>query len=329
MNVRKFCTLVFSVFLSGTAFAQEFKSGMEWSEPPIVTPGATDDQPPSDAIVLFDGQDMSAWEGSDWQVADGVVSASKGDVTTKQAFGDIQLHIEWSAPTEVRGNGQGRGNSGVFLMNRYEVQVLDSFDNETYFDGQAASVYKQTPPMVNAVRKPGEWNTYDLFWTAPTFNVSGDVATPACVTLVHNGVLVLNHFELYGPTNYLGPAQYAVHEAKAPIRLQDHGNPVRFRNIWVRELQSPVGARTSAPYVIKGGKNIPFRQAEQEQADGQLKRAIQQAVDKAVKKAVEQALKDNQKKPPRQEPEAPGDSKTDGSAVPLESGDEANTKDVK
>lgn len=296
MNVRNVCPVIFCVFLSGTTLAQEFKSGIEWSEPPIVTPGLTDDQPPSDAIVLFDGTDMSAWEGGEWKVEDGVVTASQGNVTTRQAFGDIQLHIEWSAPTEVRGKGQGRGNSGVFLMDRYEVQVLDSFDNETYFDGQAGSVYKQTPPLVNAMRKPGEWNTYDVFWTAPTFKVSGDVDTPACVTLVHNGILVLNHFQLYGPTNYLGPAQYQVHEAKAPIRLQDHGNPVRFRNIWVRELHSPVASRTSAPYVIKAGKHISYAEAEQQIADGQLKKAVQKAIEQALKEArKKQESKDAQK----------------------------------
>lgn len=291
MNVRKFCSLSLIFFLfSGTTIAQEFKSGMEWSEPPIVTPGLTNDQPPSDAIVLFDGTDMAAWTGGEWKVEDGVVSASKGNVTTKQAFGDIQLHIEWSAPTKVKGNGQGRGNSGVFLMDRYEVQVLDSYDNGTYFDGQAGSVYKQTAPMVNAMRKPGEWNTYDLFWTAPTFKVSGDVETLACVTLVHNGVLVLNHFELYGPTNYLGPAQYRVHDTKAPIRLQDHGNPVRFRNIWVRELHSPVRTRTSAPYIIKGGKNIPFEEAEQTKADDHFRKAVQEAVKEALEKAAKASM---------------------------------------
>jgi len=276
--------------------AQEFKSGIEWDKPPTVTPGATDDQPPSDAIVLFDGKDMSAWEGGSWKVKDGVVSASKGDITTKQAFGDIQLHIEWSAPTEVKGSGQGRGNSGIFLMGRYEVQVLDSFENETYFDGQAGSIYKQTPPMVNAMRKPGEWNTYDIFWTAPTFKVSGDVDTPAFVTLMHNGALVLNHFQLYGPSNYIGPAKYHVHEAEAPIRLQDHGNPVRFRNIWVRELSTPVGKRTSAPYVIRGGKEVDYQNALDDKADEDLRKQVKKQIDAAVKDAVKKALAEASRK---------------------------------
>ena len=279
--------------------AQEYKSGVEWQAPPVVTPGETNDQPPSDATVLFDGTDMSAWTGGDWKVAEGVVYSGKGYVTTKETFGDIQLHLEWSAPIEVKGNGQGRGNSGVFMMGRYEVQVLDSFENETYFDGQAGSIYKQTPPMVNAMRKPGEWNTYDIFWTAPRFKVNGDVASPAYVTLVHNGILVLNHFELMGPSSYVKAPHYEVHAPTGPISLQDHGNPVRFRNIWVRHLHPPVGQRTSAPYVIKGGKQISPAESEKSKADEQLKKTIDKAIAAAVEK-LERKL-DKQKKASDQE----------------------------
>ena len=165
--------------------AQEWISGVEFPEPPVVDPGETDDAPPSDAIVLFDGTDLSQWEGGErWEVQDGVASPRRGrrtsGITTKESFGDIQLHIEWSAPEEIEGSGQGRGNSGVFFMGKYEVQILDSYENSTYHDGQAASIYKQTPPMVNAMRKPGEWNTYDILFTAPKFRVDGSVAAGLC-----------------------------------------------------------------------------------------------------------------------------------------------------
>lgn len=232
----------------------EFLPGMEWEEPPIVTPGATDDAPPSDAVVLFDGTDLSAWEnGENWPVKDGVAYSGKGYITTKQEFGDCQLHVEWSAPTEVRGESQGRGNSGVFLMGRYEVQVLDSYDNKTYYEGQAASIYKQTPPMANVMRKPGEWNTYDIFWTCPKFNSSAQLVEPAYVTVVHNGVLVQNHFPLRGDTPWARPPRYVDIGPTGPIALQDHGNPVAFRNIWVRELTPPTGERRE-PMMIDHGK---------------------------------------------------------------------------
>ena len=221
----------------------EYLPGIEWQEPPIITPGK-DGGPPSDAVVLFDGKDLSAWEhGENWQVEDGVAIVGRGDIKTKQGFGDCQLHIEWSAPTKVEGSGQGRGNSGVFLMDTYEVQVLDSYDNETYFDGQAGAIYKQTPPMANAMRPPGEWNVYDVIWTAPRFSEDGALASPAYITLLHNGIIVLNHFELEGDTPFNRPPQYNAHADKLPIRLQDHGNPVRYRNIWVREIKPIEGKR--------------------------------------------------------------------------------------
>ncbi|HRX82581.1 MAG TPA: DUF1080 domain-containing protein, partial [Pirellulaceae bacterium] len=172
--------------------ADEYLNGIKWEPPAIITVG--DNGVPSDAIVLFDGTDLSSWENADnWKVEAGAMISGKGDVRTKESFGDCQLHIEWSAPTPPKGSGQGRGNSGVFLMGKYEIQVLDSYDNETYFDGQAGAIYKQTPPMVNAMRKPGEWNSYDIIWTAPRFNEDGSLKSPAYITALHNGVLILNH----------------------------------------------------------------------------------------------------------------------------------------
>ena len=222
--------------LAGVAVCKEYISGKKWDEPKRVDPGQVGG-PPSDAIVLFDGKDMSAWDGADkWIVADGVATVNKGTVRTKQAFGDCQLHVEWASPEEVKGNGQGRGNSGVYLMGRYEVQVLDSHDNQTYFDGQCASIYKQHPPLVNACRKPGEWQTYDIIFKAPRFNEDGTVKSPAYVTVLHNGVLVQNHFELEGATAWDSAPAYSKHADKDKITLQDHGNPVKFRNIWIREL---------------------------------------------------------------------------------------------
>lgn len=252
MFVRLFCICsVVALSLTSLTSAQEWKSGVEWQQPPVVTPGATNDQPPSDAIVLFGGQDLAAFENGDqWLVQDGTAIPQQTAITSKRHFSDIQLHLEWSSPTEITGEGQGRGNSGVYLMDRYEVQILDSYQNETYFDGQAGSVYKQTPPMANAMRKPGEWNTYDIFFTAPVFKVNGDMEKPGYVTLIHNGVLALNHFELLGPSSYVAAPHYEPHAETGPISLQFHGDPVRFRNIWLRELKPAVGKRTSAGFNI-------------------------------------------------------------------------------
>ena len=232
--------------------AQEWKSGVEWQDPPVVVPGTEDRDAPSDAVILFDGTSLSQWENAEqWLVQDGVAIPNGGDIHSKRRFGDIQLHIEWSSPTEIKGEGQGRGNSGIFLMDRYEIQILDSWKNITYYDGQASSVYKQTPPMANAMRKPGEWNSYDAFFTAPRFRTNGDLETPGYVTVVHNGVLTLNHFELMGPTNYVEAPHYVAHAETGPIRLQWHRDAVRFRNIWVRELHLPVGRRTRSPFNIE------------------------------------------------------------------------------
>jgi hypothetical protein len=212
-------------------------------EPKIIDPGDST-RAPSDAVALFDGKDLSNWasvrDGSaaQWEVKDGamVVKAGTGAIRSKKDFDDIQLHIEWATPAEVKGEGQGRGNSGVFLQGIYEVQVLDSYNNKTYFYGQAGSIYKQYPPLVNASRKPGEWQTYDIIYHAPIFGEDGRVKKKATITAIHNGVLIQDHAEVYGPTTHepIFPA-YKKH-GKGPIILQDHGNPVRFRNVWVREL---------------------------------------------------------------------------------------------
>jgi hypothetical protein len=234
--------LLFAVagFTVCAAWIDEYKSGIVWPEPPVVTPGEGT-APPSDGIVLFDGKDLSQWQGGEqWIIADGVATAAKGGITTKQGFADCQLHLEFATPEKVSGEGQGRGNSGVYLMGTYEVQILDSYENKTYFDGQCASIYKQQPPMVNVCRKPGEWQTYDIIFNAPKFDADGKVVKPAYVTLLHNGVLVHNHFELLGITSYTEAPSYKKHDDKAPIHLQFHGNPVKFRNIWIRENVQPL-----------------------------------------------------------------------------------------
>jgi hypothetical protein len=218
------------------AYISEYKSGKVWPPGKVIDPGQPGEAP-SDAIVLFDGKDLSKWNGGEkWIVKDGYAVAHGGGIATKQPFGSCQLHLEWATPQKVEGRGQGRGNSGVYLMGKYEVQILDSYDNETYFDGQAGAVYKQHPPLVNACRKPGEWQTYDIIFNAPEFDESGKLVKPASVTALHNGVLIQNHFELTGGTFWHKPPEYTAHPAKLPLHLQYHGNPVRFRNIWIREL---------------------------------------------------------------------------------------------
>ncbi len=220
-------------FLLAAALAacMGYRSGKEWPEPKVVVPG-TDGQPPSDAIVLFDGKNLSRWDGGEkWVVKDGVATVNGGNIATKQSFGDCQLHVEWATPSRVEGSGQGRGNSGVFLQNRYEIQVLDSYQNPTYPEGQAGAIYGQYPPLVNASRKPGEWQTYDIFFEAPRFDDSGKLLKPGYVTVLHNNVLIQNHAQIRGETG-----QYTPHPPKQPLGLQDHGCPVRYRNIWIREL---------------------------------------------------------------------------------------------
>ena len=211
--------------------------------PKIVTAGATSTEAPSDAIILFDGSDLSQWvragDGKEakWLVRDGYMEARKGsgDIRTRGSFGDCQLHVEWACPQEVKGSGQGRGNSGVYLMDKYEVQVLDSFNNKTYADGQAAAIYGQKPPMVNACREPGKWQSYDIIFRRPIFK-DDKLVNPATITVLHNGVLVQDHWVIKGTTRWQQRASYEPHGDKLPIRLQYHGNPVRYRNIWIREL---------------------------------------------------------------------------------------------
>lgn len=211
--------------------------------PKVINPGAKSSDAPSDAIVLFDGKNSSGWtqvNGKDfnWKVDSGfmMVNPGTGDVKTKQGFGSCQLHIEWRSPFLVKGESQGRGNSGIFLMSRYELQVLDNYNNRTYSNGQAGSIYKQRMPIVNACRPPGEWQSYDVIFTAPQFNADSTVKSAARITVLHNGILVQNNIELWGSTAYIGTPKYVMHDSKEPIVLQDHGNLVSFRNIWVREL---------------------------------------------------------------------------------------------
>jgi Domain of Unknown Function (DUF1080) len=215
-----------------------------WNPVPAkISPGKTAADAPSDAIVLFDGKSGTAWQhtnGKDfnWKVDSGFIQVKPGtgNIQTKQSFGSCQLHIEWRAPYVVKGEGQGRGNSGIFLMSNYELQILDNYNNRTYSNGQAASLYKQRMPMVNACRPPGEWQSYDIIFTAPQFNADSSIRSAAKITVIHNGVLVQNNTEIWGGSEYIGIPSYKVHDSKLPIILQDHGDLVSFRNIWIREL---------------------------------------------------------------------------------------------
>ncbi len=237
--------------LAGATVASAQTSRADWPpelterwdpEPTVVTPGAGA-AAPSDAIILFDGSSLESWtsvrdgENAKWNVDRGsmTVVGGAGGVQTRQEFGSIQLHIEWRSPAEVSGDGQGRGNSGVFLQGMYEVQILDSYENRTYSNGQAGAVYKQFAPLVNAARAPGEWQTYDIFFESPVFDQEGQLVRAGFLTVIHNGVLIQHHVELLGPTEHKGLPEYRAH-GKGPIMLQDHGNPVSYRNIWVREL---------------------------------------------------------------------------------------------
>jgi hypothetical protein len=221
---------------------------MDRPQPPIVQAGPVASVPaPSDAIVLFDGKSLAKWRVSDsmhsagsakWKVANGYMEVvpGSGSIETRRAFGDAQLHVEWRTPAPPKGEGQERGNSGVFLMGIYEVQVLDSYKSVTYPDGQAAAIYGQFPPLVNASRPPGEWQTYDIVFHAPRFDAGGKVLSPARLTVFHNGVLVQDNMALLGPTHHNERAPYSAHPDKLPLSLQDHAHPVRYRNIWIREL---------------------------------------------------------------------------------------------
>ena len=242
----------------------------DWSRPrpPIVTPPTASTQEkagaaPSDAIVLFDGSDLSGWRAMDggpakWIVRDDYMEsvAGAGYVRTLQGFGDCQLHVEFMTPTPPKGESQGRGNSGVFLMGIYEVQVLDSYDNVTYADGQCSAVYGQYPPQVNVNRKPGEWQSYDIIFKAPRFDDNGELLKPAFITVLQNGVLTQDHVEIKGPTNWCSRTPYKEHPGKLPLSLQDHGNPVRYRNIWVRELPARGSADAYRKELIFGDKQL-------------------------------------------------------------------------
>jgi hypothetical protein len=213
-------------------------------QPPIVTPGTFSENatPPSDAIVLFDGKDLSQWVDKKtggpvgWSVVDGVAVSAKGDIQTTNEFGDIQLHVEFREPTPATSGGQGRGNSGVFLMGRYEIQVLDNYQNKTYADGAIAGIYGQHPPLANACRPPGEWQTYDIVFNVPHFDADGKLLSPGYVTVFHNGVVAQNHQAIRGATNWRVPGTYTPHGPTGPIALQYHNNAVAFRNIWVRPV---------------------------------------------------------------------------------------------
>jgi Domain of Unknown Function (DUF1080) len=246
-------TLVHSQQTLSTAHSPKPEDTEVWQPvPKVVVPGTDCGAPPSDAVVLFNGNNLDEWVSAKdkstakWMVADGAMTVNKaeGDIETKRAFRNYQLHIEWRVPEDISGAGQARGNSGVFLAapghdSGYELPVLDSYKNSTYVNGQAGSIYKQGIPLVNPSRKPGEWQRYDVVWTAPTFQKDGSLRTPAYVTVFFNGVLVQNHFELKGETRYIGQPSYKQYES-APILLQAHGDPskpISFRNIWLRELQ--------------------------------------------------------------------------------------------
>ena len=219
-------------------------------EPMVITPGNTNSEAPSDAIALFDGSDLDSWvhktgEDAKWSVQDGyfTVKPGSGDILTKQFFGSCQLHVEWRSPSIIESEGQGRGNSGVYFMENtklgdtgYEVQVLDSYNNRTYSNGQAASVYKQHIPLVNASKKPGEWQNYDIIFNAPVFSDDGQLIKHAYLTVFHNGVLVQNNVQIQGYVKFIGYPEYKAHPSKLPIKLQDHGNLVSYRSIWIREL---------------------------------------------------------------------------------------------
>lgn len=240
---KLFLLLVTPFLLSSWAEAQESPEWVPeltevWEPVPEVVTPVVKNQAPSDAIVLFDGTNLDAWEGGDWAVADGAmtVEPGTGNIRTKRGFGDMQLHIEFRSPEAVDGDGQGRGNSGIFLQGQYEIQVLDSYDNTTYPNGQAGSLYKQHIPLVNASLPPGQWQSYEIIYEAPIFKEDGRIAKPAYVTIMHNGVLIQDHVEIEGTTEYIGLPNYESHSEDLPIVLQDHGNLVSFRNIWVREL---------------------------------------------------------------------------------------------
>ncbi len=240
LKKAKFVTVLILILAASPVKAKdlrEYVSGKHWPAVKKVAPGESVGVAPADAIMLFDGKDLSKWDGAEkWSVKDGAAVASQSHIFSKKAFGSCQLHVEWMVPSEAKGKGQERGNSGVFLMGLYEVQILESSENETYPDGQAGAIYKQHPPLVNASRKQGEWQSFDIIFAAPRFEEKGNVQKPAYITVFHNGVLVQDHAEVEGATSYYEAPKYAPHADKLPLKLQYHDNHVRFRNIWIREL---------------------------------------------------------------------------------------------
>jgi len=258
-QMKKTIALSAAIILTGTVMAQkkinqdslvkEAAKTEFWEPvPKLVTPGKTNSDAPTDAIILYNGKDVSQWQKEKggqpgWKIdKDGALTVVKGsgNIATKQGFGSCQLHIEWREPAAIAGASQTRGNSGVFFMGSYELQVLDSYNNPTYVNGQAGSIYKQHVPLVNACKKPGEWQSYDVIFTAPTFFSDGKLQSPARITVLHNGVLVQNNVEIKGHTEWIGQPKYTAHSDKEPLILQDHGldggNPISYRNIWIREL---------------------------------------------------------------------------------------------
>lgn len=257
MKLPFILTLFFVLGLSSTIQAQKAKpeDTEVWTPVPVeVTPGKINGDPPADAVILFDGKNLDQWASVDnpgapagWTVSNNAMTVNKasGNIQTKRSFGNYQLHIEWQIPENISEQGQSRGNSGLFLASTgpgdagYELQILDSYKNKTYVNGQAGSIYKQTSPLANASKKPGEWQSYDVAWKAPVFNTDGSLKTPAFVTVFHNGVLIQNNTELMGPTRYTGKASYNKAHGPSPIKLQSHGDPsepISFRNIWIREI---------------------------------------------------------------------------------------------
>jgi len=242
--MKRFLFFVMALFLTTGLSAQMVPEETEWYSPipPKVTPRSQPGMPPSDAVILFDGKDLSSWKGEDgsapkWEIREGamVVKPGTGSIKTKQHFGDVQLHIEFKSPDPENHSGQNRGNSGIFLQSRYEVQVLDADNNETYVNGMVGSIYKQQAPLVNAYTKNGEWQVYDIYWKAPRFGTGGKLESPAMITVVLNGILVQNNYILKGTTPYIGYPVYEAH-GRLPLMLQDHGTKVAFRNIWIRDL---------------------------------------------------------------------------------------------
>lgn len=256
LTVAATCVVCLSTLVFAATPRKDWRSGLSWTKPEVVTPGKNVGDPPSDAIVLFDGKDLSAWTKNEWVVEKGTCHPKNGDIRTRQQFGSIQLHLEFQFVTNSKNKGQNRGNTGVFLCDKYEVQILDSYESDTYFDGQCGAIYKQRPPQVNACRKPGEWQSYDIIFKRPELKIEGDkvveVVRPAYVTVFHNGVLVVDHFEIEGSTRWHLPPEYEAHAPTGSLRLQDHGNRTKFRNIWVREIpdENVKAPRDKEPYYL-------------------------------------------------------------------------------